>query len=250
MDHGTHLDLIRAEIDAMAKVAAQGDFAARVPGCPDWDLAELVRHTGRVHRWVTEIVRTRATERVDWKLLDLDLPDDPAGLPHWLAAGADPLLAELWADPATEVWNFTGGGHVGWWRRRMLQETAVHRADAELALGLDPVIAPDVAADGIAELLDVLLPVTGAAAKVRALDRVGQSLHLHATDAPGEWTITFTEDGFDWTPGHTKATAAVRGPMGDLLLLMWSRRDPGDTARFEIFGEPDLVTAWTNATGL
>lgn len=250
MDHAAQIDGVRAEIAAMAEIAAGADLAARVPGCPDWDLAELIRHTGRVHRWVTEIVRTRATERLDRNVLDFGLPDEPAGLPDWLAAGADPLLAELCADPATEVWNFTGGGHIGWWRRRMLQETAVHRADAELALNLDPVIAPDVAADGIAELLDVLLPATGAGAKVRAMDRVGQSLHLHATDAAGEWTITLTENGYDWTPGHTKATAAVRGPLGDLLLLMWSRRDPGDTARFEIFGEPDLVRAWTNATGL
>lgn len=242
------LEGVRAEIDAMAKATAGGDMSARVPTCPDWDLAELLRHTGRVHRWVTEIVATRATEFPGWSKTVTGLPEDPAALPEWLAAGGGPLLAELSGDPDTELWSFAGGGSILWWTRRQLHETAVHRADAELALGVDPTIDAAVAVDGVEELLGVLLPVTGGPAKARALDRVGDSLHLHATDAPGEWTIALTEEGFEYSPAHTKATAAVRGTASDLLLLLWGRHAVADP-RFEVFGDGELVAAWAKATG-
>ena len=43
---------------------------------------------------------------------------------------------------------------VGFWMRRMALETAIHRVDADLAAGLaGPPIAPDLAADGIDEVL-------------------------------------------------------------------------------------------------
>jgi hypothetical protein len=84
---------------------------------------------------------------------------------------------------------------------------------------------------------------------VAELGRVGDSLHLHATDAPGEWTITLTEDGYSWSGGHTKATVAVRGAAADLYLLLWNRRPPADAERFEIFGDAALMDAWLAATG-
>lgn len=242
------LEGVRAEIDAMAKATAGADMSLRVPSCPDWDLAELIRHTGRVHRWVTGIVSTRASEFPGWSKSVTGLPEDTAELPDWLAAGASPLLAELSGDPATELWSFAGGGNIRWWSRRMLQETAVHRSDAELALGLDPVVDAAVAVDGVEELLGVLLPARGGGAGARALDRVGDSLHLHATDAAGEWTIVLTEEGFEYSPAHTKATAAVRGTASDLLLLLWGRRAVVDP-RYEVFGDGELVNAWAKATG-
>lgn len=242
------LDGVRAEIDAMAKATAGADMSLRVPSCPDWDLAELIRHTGRVHRWVTGIAATRATEFPGWSKTVSDVPEDAAGLPDWLAAGGGPLLAELSGDPATELWSFAGGGSIQWWTRRMLQETAVHRSDAELVLGLDPVIDAAVAVDGVEELLGVLLPARGGGTGARALNRVGDSLHLHATDAAGEWTIVLTEEGFDYSAAHTKATAAVRGTASDLLLLLWGRHAVVGS-RFEVFGDGELVAAWAKATG-
>ncbi|MGQ0467099.1 MAG: maleylpyruvate isomerase family mycothiol-dependent enzyme [Sporichthyaceae bacterium] len=249
MEHGQMLEGVRAEIDAMAKATASADMSLPVPGCPDWDLAELLRHTGRVHRWVTGFVAERATEFPGWSKGVTDVPEDAAGLSDWLAAGAEPLLAQLSGDPATEVWSFAPGGSIGWWRRRMLQETTVHRADAELALGLDPAIEAAVAIDGVEELLGVLLPPRGGGDRARGLDRVGDSIHLHATDAPGEWTIVLTEGGFEYSAAHTKATAAVRGSASDLLLLLWNRRSVRDEHRFEVFGDADLVGGFTGVVG-
>jgi uncharacterized protein (TIGR03083 family) len=260
MDHEQRLEQLRTQIDVMAKATAGADLSAPVPSCPDWDLGELLRHTGRVHRWVTGFAATGTMEFPGWSKSVTDVPEHDAALPEWLAAGAVPLLDALSADPATPVWSFVGDANVGWWSRRMMQETTVHRADAELALGLDPVLDPAIAVDGVEELIGVLLPARGGPANSRALDRVGDSLHLHATDITGElasrsagtvgeWTIVLTEDGYDWSAAHTKATAAVRGTASDLLLLLWNRREVRDAERFETFGDVDLVAAWTKATG-
>src|SRR5439155_8923348 len=64
------------------------------------------------------------------------------------AAGAPGSHAATWFRPDQSV---------GFWIRRMAQETVVHRRDAELALGDPTPAAPDLAVDGIAELLDIFL---------------------------------------------------------------------------------------------
>ena len=53
-----------AEIAAQAELltsAVQGaDMTIPVPSCPDWNLGQLLRHLGGVHRWGATIVSTRA----------------------------------------------------------------------------------------------------------------------------------------------------------------------------------------------
>jgi len=248
MEHQALLDGLGAQIAGMAAELEGQDLSTRVPTCPEWDLAELIRHTGRLHRWVYEIARTRSTEYVNWKKLDLGEPDDPAGLPAWLAAGADPVLKELAIDPATPLWSFAPNGSAAFWARRMLHETTVHRADGQLALELDSPIPAEQAVDGVDELVGTMLAAI-APGRVVELNRVGDSLHLHATDAPGEWTIALTDEGFSFETGHTKATVAVRGTAADLFLLLWNRRQLADAERFEIFGDAALMDAWLGATG-
>jgi uncharacterized protein (TIGR03083 family) len=47
---------------------------------------------------------------------------------------------------------------VGFWIRRMAHETLVHRVDAEQAHGYESSVDPELAVDGVAELLEVLVP--------------------------------------------------------------------------------------------
>lgn len=54
---------------------------------------------------------------------------------------------------AIPVWTFAGTRPASFWARRMSHETAVHRAGTELAAGLRPAFAPDLAADAIDEWL-------------------------------------------------------------------------------------------------
>lgn len=248
VSHEHYLEAARLEIIDMAALLVGTDPSARVPGCPDWNLGDLIRHTGQIHRWVTRIVETGG--RVKMSDVDLDLPSSDTGLATWLAKGGDKLIATLGrTDPETEVWTFAGQAPVGWWSRRMLHETVIHRIDAQQALGdFLGFIDPEIAFDGIVELLETLLPATGAPDKVRALNRVGDSLHLHALDGPGEWTIRLTEEGFESTAEHSKATVAVQAYLQELLLLLWNRRQLHQADHFVVFGDPYLYGAWAKAT--
>ena len=46
---------------------------------------------------------------------------------------------------------------VGFWLRRMAHETSIHRRDVESAVGAETPVAPDLAVDGIDEVLALML---------------------------------------------------------------------------------------------
>jgi uncharacterized protein (TIGR03083 family) len=242
LDHEWYCERAGAEIEALADVVGGApDVAADVPACPGWTVADLAGHTGSVHRWATEIVATRATAR-----LPFPAAEPEQGWDQWLAAGAVPLLEALRsAGPDAAVWTWGPGRTSGWWARRMAHETAVHRADGQLALGVEPVIDPVMAADGIDEFLDNLPTARRAAPHLASLP-AGASVHLHATDSDGEWVIRFGADGpgrVSWARGHEKATAAVRGAVADLLLFSYGRY-PATDPRLSVFGDASLLGLW------
>lgn len=233
----------------MASIAAGADPALPVPTCPQWSLARLVKHTGIVHRWVTHIVSARSSSRVDHREVETGLPALETAYPGWLADGAAPLIAALRsAGPDTAVWAWGAEQRSGWWARRMLHETTVHRADAEFALGAWPDIDPEVAADGIDEFL-ANLPFGRRPRENLGSLPAGQSLHLHATDTDGEWLIRFADGTVSWSRGHEKATAAVRGPVAALLLFTYGRvhriAEP-----LTVFGDSSVLDAWQEKTAL
>jgi len=43
---------------------------------------------------------------------------------------------------------------------------------------------------------------------------------------PGEWLLTFGQGASVLERAHAKGDAAIRGPAGDLLLVLWGRRPP------------------------
>jgi uncharacterized protein (TIGR03083 family) len=249
LDHDWFCERAEAEIAAMADLASGADPAAPVPTCPEWTVAQLVKHTGVVHRWVTRIILTRSSERIDPRELDVGLPSSEALYGQWLADGASPLIAALrLAGPDTAVWAWGAEQRSGWWSRRMLHETTIHRADAEFAVGVAPVIDPVVAADGIEEFL-TNLPIARRPREHLASLPDGSSMHLHATDCDGEWLIRFADGTVTWSRGHEKATAAVRGPVAALLLLIYGRV-PASAQTLTVFGDAALLDAWQEKTAL
>ncbi len=250
LDHDWFCERAEKEISALSAVVADApDVALDVASCPGWTVADLAQHIGAVHRWATLIVETEAAARVPfpqpaspWESAD--------GWAQWIASGATPLLTALRsAGPLTAVWSWGPGRTSGWWARRMLHETTVHRADAELALGVgDPVIDPVVAADGIDEFL-FNLPSARRPYQHLASLPTGASLHLHATDTDGEWVIRFTDSGIAWERGHEKATTAIRGPVASLLLFTYGRLPAADD-RLASFGDESIPPLWQENTAL
>jgi uncharacterized protein (TIGR03083 family) len=250
MNHLEYCDAVAREVETFAARVTGVDPDIPVPTCPGWTIASLIKHAGGVHRWAAAMVRVGATARLDPRTLDLGLPPAATEYPDWLAAGAGPLVTALReAEPDRPMWAWGADQHARFWSRRMLLETTVHRADAELALGRSPEIDAAVAIDGLDELLENLPCAGYFAPRVNRLKGTGESLHWHATDGGGEWMIVLGPDGFTWGRGHGKATVAVRGPAAGLLLLAYGRRGP-DGEGLECLGDRTVLERWLSNSAL
>jgi uncharacterized protein (TIGR03083 family) len=238
-DHVAALRRDGASFEAAVRTAG---VDAPVPSCPGWTVADLLEHIGRIHRWVASIVTDAATEPAAF-WTEVEAPP-PAGLVEWYAAGwrglADVLAA---AGPDVEVWSWTPWRTTAFWARRQAHELAVHRFDAQLAAGglPDPVPA-EQAVDAVDELFE-LLPHRRRRAGITGS---GETIHLHATDAPGEWLVTLVPGGVEVAHEHAKGDVAARGPASDLLLLLSGRVGP---ARVEVFGDVSLLERWQRDAG-
>lgn len=231
----------------------EADMTAPVPSCPDWNLGQLLRHLGGVHRWVAEIVRTRATQPPpDTHFRDLSafVHEDATVLDVWLAEGAERLADSLRvAGPDVTVWTPVPGARSAFYARRMTHETVIHRADATLATGAEFTVDEGVALDAFDEWIELgSLPMMFEFhPEMRELLGPGRTLHFHATDtapaAAAEWVVDLTGDVITWRRAHEKATVAVRGPLTDLLLVVYRRRSPRGEG-IEILGDAELLDYW------
>src|ERR1039457_5407279 len=134
MDVDRQIERILADGEPLAVAAESGSLDARVPGCPDWDVEMLLRHTGDVHRWAATIVRERLPERLQ---RDFEGPAGPEGLLAWYRDGCATLIETLQAASPDDTFWFWGPAPnaLAFWARRQANETAVHRCDAESARG-------------------------------------------------------------------------------------------------------------------
>lgn len=234
---------------AFGDLTRSGDPATPVPTCGDWNLKQLFRHVGRGNRWAAQIITQRRNQPLDPReVRDGRPPDDLDGAVDWLQHGAELLIDAVdRASSDARVWTFVGPRPAGWWLRRRLHETVVHRADAALALGADFAIAADLAADCLSEWIEL------ACVDRRhgpGLDQ-GQTIHLHATDEQlgptGEWTIVHDDDGVWWSHNHGKGSVALRGP-ATALLLTAARRTSAAEAGLEVFGDETVWDNWLERT--
>lgn len=235
-----HAALLAAEVAAFVRTARSGPLDARVPTCPDWDLSQLCAHQARALHMAASSLEGRGAV-LDRDTLPAADPSDPVGS---LAAAGERLCAVIAAtDPDAPAWNFTTRPPVAsFWSRRMALETAVHRVDAELAVAAaagapaaPTPVDPLLAVDGIDEIFDVFLP-----RGVKPSHDSGGTVHLHATDAPGEWTFAIRAGVVEVARGHVKGDVAVQGGASDLYLMLW-RRIPGDAPGITVFGDTGVL---------
>ncbi|CAN5606024.1 maleylpyruvate isomerase family mycothiol-dependent enzyme [soil metagenome] len=229
LSHERYLDTIEKESVALAE-AARENLDAHVPSCPEWNMSDLLGHMGEVQRFWNEMADRALTDpRASGD------HDPPAGvdLIEWFTEAPQLLLGTLRdADLEQPMWSWSPVKKVGFVPRRMAQETAVHRWDAQNAVGNPSDIDEDLAVDGIDELLFVWLP-TEAPLK----DPPGSSVHIHTTDADGEWLAILDEQPVV-TREHAKGDVALRGPASDVLLYLWGRMEP---TSLEIHGDAAVL---------
>lgn len=250
-DHGPrsaeHLAAIVEDAGVIAEVVRCGPLDAPVRACPGWDLAALAGHLGVVHRGVT--VAAASGSEPDAGAFP-PAPQEPLELADWVEQGAAALVETLGSvDPAGPVWHpFPVPRSTSVWPRRQAQETVVHRWDAQDAVGATTPIPTWLAADGVEEYLDVMLPLMLQRGAVSLPSRPG----VVVFELPGGRSRSATVDGDVLVTGLVDAAladaadATVAGSAGDLLLVLWGRRG---VEQLELRGDVALAGAWLSLGG-
>jgi uncharacterized protein (TIGR03083 family) len=241
MENTRFLECLDADYRRMHDVVAEADMAAPVPSCPEWTVKDLVEHTACVY--LHKVAATELGREPD------DWPPDLSVYSTTLAAFEDAYakLSEMFAthdaSDHSGTW-YDPDQTVGFWIRRMAQETVIHRRDAELAAGDATPAAPDLAIDGIAELLDLFVayPTHKWNEECQPVLEPANGDTLLVDAAGTRWLAEIGLGGVDVSrPGHVpSATVAVRGGPSDLLFWLWNRTAPAD-GPVEIRGEPEAV---------
>ena len=244
METAEFVETLDREGRLLAAAAEAAGTDAKVPTCPEWQVRDLLRHTGMVHRWATAFVAEGHTAYHP----DGGLPDlDGAELLAWFREGHRRLFATLaGASPDVECWHFLPApSPLDFWARRQAHETAVHRIDAEAAGGGEfGGIDREFAADGVDELL------RGFHARSRSKVRSEEprTLRVRATDAgDAVWTVRLSQE----PPAAARDAAGdvdceVAGPAQELYLALWNRQPfpqvTGDAAVAALWREKSAVT--------
>jgi uncharacterized protein (TIGR03083 family) len=230
------LECLEADYTRLRDVAAGADLTAKVPTTPEWTIADLVEHVAVVYLHKVECMRLGHHPQ-PWPPEGLDRADPVALLDRAYAA----LAVEFAARPPTSptfTW-YEPDQTVGFWIRRMAQESVIHRVDAEFGAGVPLATIPeDLARDGIDEVLFAFLAY-GSPDEYGAMltDAAGRTIRLETTGAG--WLVRPTRDGIEVRTAEDEAgDAVVRAEPVDLLLWLWNRA--GDDA-VSASGDPDVV---------
>lgn len=216
VDEQRYLECLEADYTRLRAVVEPA-LDERVPSCPDWTGADLVRHVAHVFLHKAETMR-HGRWPAPWP------PDLGADVLGALDDAYRRLVGEFAArEPADQALTwYEPDQTVGFWLRRMAQETVIHRLDAELAAGVAHAPIPtDLAEDGIDEVL-VRFLVYGS---VEYPEELGE----HLPECDGR-TVQIDTGGAGWQVqlGPTEITVE-RG-----------QADP----EAGVFGEADAVLRW------
>jgi uncharacterized protein (TIGR03083 family) len=249
MDTAAYLNAVVEQTSTFADWVDGKDATAPVPTCPEWTLADLVDHIGATQKMVAMLVAEKLTEPSAAFAAYVPAPADSTQWGAWLnGTAAEAKRAYDAAADDTPVWD-PNGGVVGapYWARRLFAEACVHRADAAATVGTSYELPPEHAAAAIEDWLDTMTSPTYWQSKphyAEAMRGDGQTLHLHTTDAPGEWVARREPDKIALERTHAKADVAVRGPATDLMLVISRRRPLEETPALEVHGDRALFEHW------
>jgi uncharacterized protein (TIGR03083 family) len=242
MDFSRFLDCLAADF-ARLRALVRTDPTAAVPSCPGWTVADLARHVGEVYAHKTLAIR-EGVEPEPWPPKEV-ADEEPSALLDRAYAG---LLEEFTArEPGDSAGSwYTPDQTVGFWIRRMAQETVVHRIDAELATGQPVAPVPaDLAIDGIDELLKVFVAysvaewgdcftdiLAGSPGRTYVVRTDGAA--WRARTGPGLFTVA---DG----TGDGPADVNVSGPPTAVLRWLWNREGADEPTAVTVEGSPEGV---------
>jgi uncharacterized protein (TIGR03083 family) len=247
-----YIDALRRQGDLLADAAQRAGLDASVPPCPGWQVKDLLRHTGYVHRWaarhITECPDTVLDGPPEEEILRGGAADPD--LLAWFRAGHAALVETLsMADPGLVCATFMDApSALAFWARRQAHETAIHRADADSASGIRPGYDPDFAADGIDELITGF----GQRRKYRPSAEPGGGLWARATDTGHAWYVGTEGGRLQARREHAgsepsgPAACTVTGPASGVYLFLWNRSDAAQ-AGVTISGDTGFLDLWQSS---
>jgi uncharacterized protein (TIGR03083 family) len=247
MENSRFLECLAADYGRIRAVVP-GNLDRLVPSCPEWTVADLVQHVGTVYLHKVATMRDGAMP-ADWPPAGLN-DEEPVALLDRAYAELMGEFARRQPEDSAPTW-YDPDQTVGFWIRRMAQETVIHRIDAEL--GADVPVAPvpdDLAIDGIDELLKVFVAYDAKKWPedyAEALNNSpGRSYNINTAGV--EWLVgtspgTFSAGG---GPGMTVAAftntdVTISGTPTALLRWAWHRATPGEPPAVTINGNADLT---------
>ena len=197
-------------------------------------------------------MRDGGERETDWPPAGLK-DEEPVAL---LDRAYSELVAELTTrDPADigGTW-YPPDPTVGFWFRRMAQESVIHRIDAELGAGAPVAPVPDdLALDGIDEILRVFVAYAvdawGDYFTEALAGSPGRALKIQAAataDSPSvTWLVRTSQGHFTVRGGPAEKLAdepipdvTIVGAPADVLRWSWNRETPGDPSPVTVEGDP------------
>jgi uncharacterized protein (TIGR03083 family) len=257
VDYARHFQREVAAFEAAGRTAAGFEAAPAVPSCPRWVVTDLTLHLGLVHRFVARIIGERMQQPPEaGDLAWLGLAQEWKGwLPPARASQRSPVPADLldWfhdgaADlherfrttaPAERVWTWSADHTVGFWQRMQAIEAAVHRWDAENAVGVARPLDAALATDAIGQTFEVMAPMRRTVGK--APPGHGERFLFQRTDGPDRWAVQFDSDAVVLGAPDGHHDIQISGTASDLALFLWRR---AVTGKLDIQGDASLLNRY------
>lgn len=244
-----YLAAIQTESARFSQLIRDTSAATPVPSCPGWSVADLTWHLLEVQHF--------------WACIVADLLDSPEGVqvPERPVAAELPGLFDQQTarlvdalrshQPEDVCWGWHDAGHsVGWVLRRQAHEALIHRVDAELASGGSFDMDSSLAADGVDEILRVMLDSSnlpewssfvpdGSTASIVAEE--GSSWTVRMGRFRGTSPISgnsYDDPALQLVTKIHEPTVVVRGSSIDLDLWLWGR---GSLDSLEVGGDADVA---------
>lgn len=225
------VDAIAAQSRLLVDVVASSDLDTRVPTTPKWVLRDLAHHIGVVQWYWSENVRAKnPDERAADPLTPLPPDTDLLAWLGWCTYSLLSALREAGPEAPSWAWWSDPTPHTaGAVARHQAQEAAVHRWDAQGAVGSSAPLPPALATDGVPEFIAVMVGPDVVALR--------GPVTLHALDTGSTWQVgPATADA----AAPPTRTAELSATASDLVLMLYRRLPVPD---IDVAGDPILVAS-------
>lgn len=231
-------EVLAANSNRFREVLAGVPAATRVPSCPDWAADDLLWHLTEVQSfWLTIVDQGLQTDEEVGAVTAPGRPVTPDAAIALFEKVSFHLAMKLGVvGDDVPAWTWTANRTVGWVRRRQAHEALMHRVDAELTAGLPSEIDPELAEDGVDEVLTQFgseppawgaFDPSGLLVEVRSVP-TGRAGHVRLGRFRGVDPSGQMHDEPDYQPVRQPdgpADSVLEGPPAELLLWMWGRSE-------------------------